>query len=254
MLLRRVIEHVKAQNWTAVALDFVIVVVGVFIGIQVSNWNDARGERVAERRALERLHEEAENAVAYITRAHNQTADWIQAHHALLEFLASSAALPRDAVRIEQGYRTLEHFPAIAPVRTAYDELTAAGQMQLIGSRHVRDMISLYYADLDHFDGQLDYFRQFTVSAGNSSAAAARPYVREVYDAESETGRRLIFDWAGMRSDDELISLLVSKLRNQIIVQGYRTQLLEGAQTMCEALAEEIGRPCEPRLADGSED
>lgn len=32
MLLRRVIEHVRAQNWTAVGLDFVIVVVGVFIG------------------------------------------------------------------------------------------------------------------------------------------------------------------------------------------------------------------------------
>jgi len=28
MILRRVIEHVKAQNWFAVALDFVIVVVG----------------------------------------------------------------------------------------------------------------------------------------------------------------------------------------------------------------------------------
>jgi len=26
MLLRRVIEHVNAQNWTAVVLDFVIVV------------------------------------------------------------------------------------------------------------------------------------------------------------------------------------------------------------------------------------
>jgi len=44
MLLRRVIEHVKAQNWTAVGLDFVIVVVGVFIGIQVSNWNAQRAE------------------------------------------------------------------------------------------------------------------------------------------------------------------------------------------------------------------
>ena len=44
MLLRRIIEHVKTQNWTAVALDFVIVVVGVFIGIQVANWNDSRGE------------------------------------------------------------------------------------------------------------------------------------------------------------------------------------------------------------------
>jgi len=48
MILRRVIEHVKAQNWTAIALDFVIVVMGVFIGIQVSNWNAARAERRAE--------------------------------------------------------------------------------------------------------------------------------------------------------------------------------------------------------------
>jgi hypothetical protein len=45
MILRRVIEHVKAQNWLAVALDFVIVVIGVFIGIQVSNWNNAAAER-----------------------------------------------------------------------------------------------------------------------------------------------------------------------------------------------------------------
>jgi len=40
MFLRRIIEHIKAQNWTAIVLDFVIVVVGVFIGIQVSNWNE----------------------------------------------------------------------------------------------------------------------------------------------------------------------------------------------------------------------
>ena len=45
MILRRITEHVKAQNWFAVAIDFVIVVIGVFIGIQVSNWNEARIER-----------------------------------------------------------------------------------------------------------------------------------------------------------------------------------------------------------------
>ena len=42
MLLRRITEHVKAQNWTAIVIDFVIVVVGVFVGIQVSNWNEDR--------------------------------------------------------------------------------------------------------------------------------------------------------------------------------------------------------------------
>ena len=42
MLLRRITKHVKDQNWFAVGIDFVIVVVGVFIGLQVANWNDDR--------------------------------------------------------------------------------------------------------------------------------------------------------------------------------------------------------------------
>jgi len=57
VLLRRVIEHVKSQNWLAVGLDFVIVVVGVFIGIQVSNWNDFRRDRADERLVLEELRQ-----------------------------------------------------------------------------------------------------------------------------------------------------------------------------------------------------
>ena len=49
MRLRHVVEHVKAQNWTAVVLDFLIVVAGVFVGVQVNEWwlsrLDARKER-----------------------------------------------------------------------------------------------------------------------------------------------------------------------------------------------------------------
>ncbi len=63
MILRRMIQHVKAQNWTAVALDFVIVVVGVFIGIQVSNWNDARAVKQDEEAILTRFHDETVAAI-----------------------------------------------------------------------------------------------------------------------------------------------------------------------------------------------
>ncbi len=42
MILRRVIAHVRKQEWTAIAIDFVIVVIGVFVGIQVANWNEER--------------------------------------------------------------------------------------------------------------------------------------------------------------------------------------------------------------------
>ncbi|MBT8081976.1 MAG: hypothetical protein KJP08_03785 [Gammaproteobacteria bacterium] len=45
MLLRRITEHVNAQNWTAIFLDFVIVVVGVFVGLQAQEWNAARQDQ-----------------------------------------------------------------------------------------------------------------------------------------------------------------------------------------------------------------
>jgi hypothetical protein len=53
MLLRSVIEHVKAQNWTAVVLDFVIVVVGILIAFQITEWNAARADRDREAEVLE---------------------------------------------------------------------------------------------------------------------------------------------------------------------------------------------------------
>ena len=55
MLLRRVTQHVNSQNWFAVFVDFVIVVVGVFVGLQVQDWNDSRKERAEEDILLARL-------------------------------------------------------------------------------------------------------------------------------------------------------------------------------------------------------
>jgi hypothetical protein len=39
MILGRVIKHLKEQTWTAIGIDLLIVVVGVFLGAQASNWN-----------------------------------------------------------------------------------------------------------------------------------------------------------------------------------------------------------------------
>ena len=64
MLLRRVIEHVRAQDWTAIFLDFVIVVVGVFIGIQVSNWNDRLAFEKREQVLLRELYGEVTQNMA----------------------------------------------------------------------------------------------------------------------------------------------------------------------------------------------
>lgn len=51
MILHRIKESLKRQDWTAVTLELVIVISGVFIGTQVSNWNQQR----IEKRETERL-------------------------------------------------------------------------------------------------------------------------------------------------------------------------------------------------------
>ena len=64
MLLRRISKHVKDQNWFAVGLDFVIVVIGVFFGIQIGNWNDARLDHLAYQKAHTRMVVEVRTNIA----------------------------------------------------------------------------------------------------------------------------------------------------------------------------------------------
>ena len=74
MLLRRITKHVKDQNWFAVGIDFAIVVIGVFIGIQVANWNDARNAEAGLITSLQRLDKEVSQNVGLI--------DEVLAHYA----------------------------------------------------------------------------------------------------------------------------------------------------------------------------
>ena len=42
MRLRSLTKHIREQNWFAVVLDFFIVVVGILIAFQITNWSEAR--------------------------------------------------------------------------------------------------------------------------------------------------------------------------------------------------------------------
>jgi hypothetical protein len=69
MILRRLTANLRAQNWTAIAIEFLIVVFGVFIGTQVANWNQARLEKQATNRMLDQLRPELNNQLAFFESA-----------------------------------------------------------------------------------------------------------------------------------------------------------------------------------------
>ena len=53
MILRRIATAFRKQDWFTVAVETLIVVLGVFLGIQLGNWNDARALRAQETELLQ---------------------------------------------------------------------------------------------------------------------------------------------------------------------------------------------------------
>ena len=64
MIFRRFMLRLKQHQWGAIATELAIVIVGVFLGIQVSNWNEARADRAAYEAALGRLGAEIDTNLA----------------------------------------------------------------------------------------------------------------------------------------------------------------------------------------------
>lgn len=55
MIYKRFAANLRAQNWFAIGIELAIVVLGVFIGTWVANWNAQRMDRVETRRMLVQL-------------------------------------------------------------------------------------------------------------------------------------------------------------------------------------------------------
>ena len=57
MILRRLGERLRQQDWFAVTIELALVVAGVFLGIQVANWNEERKARSTEAARVDRMLE-----------------------------------------------------------------------------------------------------------------------------------------------------------------------------------------------------
>lgn len=58
MIFKRAVAKLRAQDWTAIMIELAIVIIGVFIGIQASNWNQERAQKRETREMLVQLKPE----------------------------------------------------------------------------------------------------------------------------------------------------------------------------------------------------
>jgi len=63
MIFRRFSENIRKQNWFALGLDLIVVVVGIYIGLQADAWRSAKQDRDLEVEYFERLVSDMEESI-----------------------------------------------------------------------------------------------------------------------------------------------------------------------------------------------
>ena len=136
MLLRRITQHVQDQNWFAVLLDFFIVVVGILIAFQITEWNESKK---IDRETIEFTHklqsDLAEEAWMYefVIEYYNDASDNAAR---VVDALEGKSELSDEALVIA-AFRATQYVP-IDRRRSTFDELTSTGRISLINDIELR--------------------------------------------------------------------------------------------------------------------
>lgn len=179
MILRRVTALLREQNWTAIWIEFVLLVAGVFLGIQVSNWNEDREIRdkaqVFTARLTDDLRNEAWGYEWLIKYSHETNVN----QRRVLDAMAGEINLA-DEQFVISAYRATQ-YKETTRYRATYDELLSTGSIGLIADQEMRETAVNTFAApwLEQISQQArdsEYRKLFreTVSAGIQEALLAR--------------------------------------------------------------------------------
>ncbi len=205
MLLRRVTNHINQQNWFAVFIDFLIVVVGVFIGIQVSNWNGQRADRALEQEYLERIYFDAVRSINSSVQDQDWSDERMQTQAIVLTSIRKGELLEKNQDAFARGLAFFGYVQQANRNWQAVKELQSTGRMTVIQDVGLRELIGITELEVmnreRHEAGVRKMRREFFV---NLSAHW------EFFDSDFTPGGKtnIKYDFQALVDDPEILNQL----------------------------------------------
>lgn len=150
MILRRLTDAIRKQNWFQVIVEIMIVVIGIFLGLQVTEWNEERKERIQERIFLNRLHIEVTEGLGYrdenskslvrgdvVIKIQNQLTE-------VLDVLGGFDSQTKLVARHCNGIMASHIYLNPAITLPTVTELLSSGQLSIIHNEEIKLALSKY--------------------------------------------------------------------------------------------------------------
>lgn len=147
MFVKRLRQEAARQNWFGVAVDLVILIVGVFLGIQVNDWNQSRLDRQKGSDYRQRL--------AVDIAANNRDFARRKVYYSTVRAFARNALAALDrpvqadpAAFLVNAYQATQIIPSKLR-RSTYDEILATGNLENLGDAALRERVVNFYTGVD---------------------------------------------------------------------------------------------------------
>lgn len=240
-MMKRAAEALRRQDWAAIVIEFLLVVVGVLLAFQISQWASGRNDQRVREESVERLLHEAEQDVASLRDLVAHQKSPILANMTVTASnLRNPAPKPEIADDMRAGIGASSVLPKPIAPDSVYQELIASGRFGEIGDVKMRDAVSSYASMMKYLDQAIDYARQGTSRPWQSDA------VHIAYDANAPRMRRVEVDFRKLAVDREAQDQFLGRLASQQFVVGNYEEALKAAEAMCREVARVAGKPCRP--------
>lgn len=137
-MLRRMSQALRRLDWLAISVEFVLLVLGVFLGIQVSNWNAALIEKREARDAMQRLENDLRLSVKLTQGGIDSMTDIAHRSDLVFHRLRDCNLPENERDDFASGLYGLGKILSARLVRTTFDELRDSGRLGLIGDAELR--------------------------------------------------------------------------------------------------------------------
>lgn len=239
MIVKRVTEALRRQDWAMVAIEFVLVVAGVLLAFQINEWAAQRAGKESRQRAAVRLLEEVERDVAYIRQATEYEQRNVAALKAVINRIDAGRGLPADDASLMAKLASARSMVALAPPSSVYDDIVSSGGLNQIGDEAVRAAIGRYRSTLS-FEERMRQQLQ-TILPDLERIDAFR------YAVGPEGRLSIDVDYPALRQDRKARQVVALATENHRILLMLRTRALRDAERMCVAVGQSVGRACDLR-------
>jgi hypothetical protein len=195
-LLLRSAQRLRNQHWVAIGIELLVVIFGVFLGFQLTSWNETRQQADIERAMLIRLGEELSLLESDLAEAVERFDTTVRSTRHIIETLRVDVP-PEDDAAFRVALRDAQYIWDAPALSTTYQELVAIGGVSRLHDPDLRKALARYS----------DYSERYTRKMPNAVAAILAPdssFLKAVSwsaNVDDWAGRDAVigYDWAALR-------------------------------------------------------